>query len=31
MVKYYESSTIFQFNWNQVAYGFWQRYPNPNR
>ncbi|XP_017765225.1 PREDICTED: protein preli-like [Eufriesea mexicana] len=30
MVKYYENSIIFQFNWTQVAYGFWQRYPNPN-
>ncbi|XP_017889837.1 PRELI domain-containing protein 1, mitochondrial [Ceratina calcarata] len=30
MVKYYENKTIFQFNWNQVAQGFWQRYPNPN-
>ncbi|XP_076302868.1 protein preli-like [Lasioglossum baleicum] len=30
MVKYYENSIIFQFNWNQVANGFWQRYPNPN-
>ncbi|XP_050595261.1 PRELI domain-containing protein 1, mitochondrial isoform X1 [Bombus affinis] len=30
MVKYYESNTIFQFNWDQVARGFWQRYPNPN-
>ncbi|XP_012283426.1 PRELI domain-containing protein 1, mitochondrial [Orussus abietinus] len=30
MVKYYENSIIFQFNWAQVAQGFWQRYPNPN-
>lgn len=30
MVKYYEDSVIFQFNWNQVAHAFWQRYPNPN-
>ncbi|XP_058797718.1 protein preli-like [Phymastichus coffea] len=30
MVKYFESSTIFQFNWDQVAQGFWRRYPNPN-
>lgn len=30
MVKYYENTTIFQFNWNQVAQGFWYRYPNPN-
>ncbi|XP_057335097.1 PRELI domain-containing protein 1, mitochondrial [Microplitis mediator] len=30
MVKYYETSTIFQFNWSQVAQGFWKRYPNPH-
>lgn len=30
MVKYFENSTIFQFNWNQVVQGFWRRYPNPN-
>ncbi|KAL7301171.1 hypothetical protein TKK_0006142 [Trichogramma kaykai] len=30
MVKYYETSTIFQFNWEQVAQGFWRRYPNPH-
>ncbi|XP_043600439.1 PRELI domain-containing protein 1, mitochondrial isoform X2 [Bombus pyrosoma] len=30
MVKYYESNTIYQFNWDQVVRGFWQRYPNPN-
>ncbi|XP_029052783.1 PRELI domain-containing protein 1, mitochondrial [Osmia bicornis bicornis] len=30
MVKHYEDSVIFQFNWNQVAQAFWQRYPNPN-
>ena len=30
MVKHYENSIIFQFNWSQVAQGFWQRYPNPN-
>lgn len=30
MVKYYETDTTFQFNWSQVAQGFWQRYPNPN-
>ncbi|XP_076242125.1 preli-like [Calliopsis andreniformis] len=30
MVKHYENSIIFQFNWTQVAQGFWQRYPNPN-
>lgn len=31
MVKYFESSTVFQFSWEQVAQGFWRRYPNPNR
>lgn len=30
MAKYYETSTIFNFNWEQVAQGFWQRYPNPH-
>lgn len=30
MVKYYEHNTTFQFNWSQVAQGFWQRYPNPH-
>ncbi|XP_063987030.1 PRELI domain-containing protein 1, mitochondrial [Diachasmimorpha longicaudata] len=30
MVKYYENSTTFQFDWSQVAQGFWKRYPNPH-
>lgn len=30
MVRYYENSSTYQFNWNQVVAGFWQRYPNPN-
>ncbi|XP_015610443.1 protein preli-like [Cephus cinctus] len=30
MVKYYENSTVFQFSWDQVARGFWHRYPNPH-
>ncbi|XP_076164734.1 preli-like [Ptiloglossa arizonensis] len=30
MVKTYENDITFQFNWNQVVQGFWQRYPNPN-
>lgn len=30
MAKYYETSTIFNFNWDQVAQGFWRRYPNPH-
>ncbi|XP_022202176.1 PRELI domain-containing protein 1, mitochondrial [Nilaparvata lugens] len=29
MVKYFESSTVFHFTWEQVAQGFWKRYPNP--
>ncbi|XP_012250789.1 PRELI domain-containing protein 1, mitochondrial [Athalia rosae] len=30
MVKYFENTTIFQFSWEQVAQGFWRRYPNPH-
>ncbi|XP_011312089.1 protein preli-like [Fopius arisanus] len=30
MVKYHENSTTFQFDWSQVAQGFWKRYPNPH-
>lgn len=30
MPKYYETTTTFHFTWDQVAQGFWQRYPNPN-
>lgn len=29
MVKYFENSFVFQFKWDQVVQGFWQRYPNP--
>uniref|UniRef100_T1J8R0 PRELI/MSF1 domain-containing protein n=1 Tax=Strigamia maritima TaxID=126957 RepID=T1J8R0_STRMM len=29
MVKFYEGSYLFKFSWDQVAKGFWQRYPNP--
>lgn len=29
MVKYFESKTVFHFSWEQVAQGFWKRYPNP--
>ncbi|BES99059.1 unnamed protein product [Nesidiocoris tenuis] len=29
MVKYYENKTTFHFSWEQVAQGFWKRYPNP--
>lgn len=31
MAKYYETTTVFNFKWDQVAQGFWQRYPNPHR
>lgn len=31
MAKYYESTTVFNFSWEQVAQGFWKRYPNPHR
>ncbi|XP_043265714.1 PRELI domain-containing protein 1, mitochondrial [Colletes gigas] len=30
MVKRYENNITFQFSWNQVVQGFWQRYPNPH-
>ncbi|XP_069678249.1 protein preli-like [Periplaneta americana] len=30
MVKYFESTSIFHFSWDQVAQGFWKRYPNPH-
>lgn len=30
MVKYFESSTVFHYTWEQVAQGFWRRYPNPH-
>lgn len=29
MVKFFETRTIFDFTWEQVAQGFWHRYPNP--
>lgn len=29
MAKYYENSTVFHYNWDQVLQGFWKRYPNP--
>lgn len=29
MVKYFENKTTFHYNWDQVAQGFWRRYPNP--
>uniref|UniRef100_A0A6B2EFC4 Putative intramitochondrial sorting protein family member n=1 Tax=Phlebotomus kandelakii TaxID=1109342 RepID=A0A6B2EFC4_9DIPT len=30
MVKYFQDSTTFNFNWEQVAQAFWQKYPNPH-
>lgn len=29
MAKYYENSTVFHYNWEQMVQGFWKRYPNP--
>lgn len=29
MAKYYENSTVFNYNFEQVMQGFWKRYPNP--
>ncbi|XP_052860060.1 protein preli-like [Anopheles cruzii] len=29
MAKYYENSTIYNYSWEQVMQGFWNRYPNP--
>ncbi|XP_032680486.1 PRELI domain-containing protein 1, mitochondrial [Odontomachus brunneus] len=29
-MKYYENTMVFQFDWTQVARGFFQRYPNPH-
>uniref|UniRef100_A0A646QIQ5 PRELI domain-containing protein 1, mitochondrial n=1 Tax=Hemiscolopendra marginata TaxID=943146 RepID=A0A646QIQ5_9MYRI len=29
MVKFYEGDFLFKFSWDQVARGFWSRYPNP--
>lgn len=31
MAKYYETSSVFNFTWDQVAQAYWQRYPNPQR
>lgn len=30
MVKYFETTSVFHFSWDQVAQGFWKRYPNPH-
>ncbi|XP_045502612.1 protein preli-like [Colias croceus] len=29
MARYYENTTVFNFSWDQVARGYWKRYPNP--
>lgn len=29
MAKYHESTTVFNYSWEQVTQGFWNRYPNP--
>ncbi|KAK6178465.1 hypothetical protein SNE40_013253 [Patella caerulea] len=29
MVKYYTSTALFKYTWDQVAIALWQRYPNP--
>ncbi|XP_077285442.1 preli-like [Arctopsyche grandis] len=30
MARYFENTTVFNFTWDQVAYGYWNRYPNPH-
>ncbi|XP_044761244.1 protein preli-like [Coccinella septempunctata] len=30
MVKFFQQTTTFNYSWDQVAQGFWRRYPNPN-
>jgi len=30
MAKYFETSTTFNFSWDQVVRGYWNRYPNPH-
>ncbi|CAG9565147.1 unnamed protein product [Danaus chrysippus] len=29
MARYFENTTTFNFSWDQVARGYWKRYPNP--
>lgn len=29
MARYFENSTIFNYTWDQIACGYWRRYPNP--
>jgi len=30
MVNFTEANNVFKYNWDQVAIGLWNRYPNPN-
>lgn len=30
MAKYYEERTVFNYSWDQVVQGYWNRYPNPH-
>ncbi|KAG4066884.1 hypothetical protein HA402_008986 [Bradysia odoriphaga] len=30
MAKYYETTATFNYSWEQVVKGFWNRYPNPH-
>lgn len=30
-MKYYETTTTFNYSWDQVVQGYWNRYPNPHR
>lgn len=29
MARYFENTSTFNFSWDQVASGYWKRYPNP--
>ncbi|KAJ2942150.1 hypothetical protein O0L34_g11066 [Tuta absoluta] len=29
MARYFENTTTFNYSWDQVASGYWKRYPNP--
>jgi len=30
-MKYFAGLTVLKYSWDQVATGFWSRYPNPYR
>jgi len=30
-MKYFVGLTVLKYSWDQVATGFWSRYPNPYR